>query len=442
MHSIETMSYTVAIVGRPNVGKSTLFNRLIGARQAIVDNTSGVTRDRQYGMVEWGGKEFNIVDTGGFVPRPSDVFEKEIKEQVKIAIEESSLIIFLLDVTVGITDLELEMAKMLRKANKEVLVVINKVDNSSRLYDVNEFYSLGFEAYFPISAISGSGTGELLDAITERMPEQLEKETEPELPRVAIVGRPNVGKSSLLNALVGEPRQIVTEIAGTTRDSVHTRYNLFNKDLLLIDTAGIRKKHKVINHLEFYSVIRAIRAIDESDVCVLVIDAAQGMEAQDVKIFSTAVRKKKGIVIAVNKWDLIEEKSSRSVSEYVEEIKEKIAPFTDVPVIFISALTKQRIHKLIETTLQVHKNLHAQIPTSTLNEVIQQAVQKYPPPAERGRLIKIKYATQVKTRNPAFAFFCNYPKSVKAPYRNYLENEIRRHFDFKGVPLTLVFKEK
>ncbi len=436
------MSYTVAIVGRPNVGKSTLFNRLIGARQAIVDDTSGVTRDRQYGIVEWAGKEFNIIDTGGFVTNSDDVFEKEIREQVKIAIEESSLILFMLDVTVGITDLELDIAKLLRKSKKEVLIVINKVDNAERLYDVNEFYSLGFKDYFPLSSISGSGTGEVLDAITERIEEQPEEKHENHIPRIAIVGRPNVGKSSLLNALIGVPRQIVTDIAGTTRDSIHTRYNLFNKDLLLIDTAGIRKKHKVEENLEFYSVIRAINAIDESDICVILIDATAGIEAQDLKIFSLAARKKKGIIIAVNKWDLVEAKTSKTVNVFEEEIKARLAPFTDVPVIFISALTKQRIFQVVETALKVYEKMHTKISTSELNDYLQAAMQKYPPPAHKGKMVKIKYVTQVSAKNPAFAFFCNHPKYIKEPYRNYLENTIRQKFDFKGIPITLVFKEK
>ncbi|HXH19293.1 MAG TPA: ribosome biogenesis GTPase Der [Chitinophagales bacterium] len=436
------MGFTVAIVGRPNVGKSTLFNRLIGERQAIVDDRSGVTRDRQYGMVHWAGKDFNLIDTGGFVAHSDDVFEKEIREQVQIAIEESSLILFLVDVKTGITELELDIAKMLRKSKKEVLVVVNKVDNLERQYDANEFYSLGFTEYYNVSSISGSGTGELLDAITERIPEKEEEVKDPRIPRIAIIGQPNVGKSSLLNALAGEPRNIVTEIAGTTRDSIHTRYNLFNKDLLLIDTAGIRKQDKVKESIEFYAVIRALKAIDESDVCVLMIDATEGIEAQDLKIFSTAAKKRKGIVIAVNKWDLIEEKHSKTAEEFENEIKSRIAPFTDVPVIFISAKTKQRIFRIIETALEVYKRMHQKIPTSELNEAVKEAVQHYPPPAIRGKLVKIKYATQVGARGQTFAFFCSHPKYIKEPYRNYLENTLRQKFDFKGVPLTLMFKEK
>lgn len=437
------MSYTVAIVGRPNVGKSTLFNRLIGERQAIVDDTSGVTRDRQYGVVTWAGKDFNIIDTGGFVANSDNVFEREIRGQVKIAIEEASLILFMVDVKVGITELELGIAKVLRKSKKEVLVVVNKVDNIGRQYDASEFYSLGFKEYFNVSSISGSGTGELLDAIAGKMPDEdmAGLPDMPGIPRIAIIGRPNVGKSSLVNALAGEPRNIVTDIAGTTRDSIHTRYNLFNKDLLLIDTAGIRKQDKVKENIEFYSVIRAIKAIDEADVCVLMIDATAGMEAQDVKIFSTAVKKRKGIVIAVNKWDLIEGKQTTTTAEFEEEIKSKIAPFTDVPVIFVSALTKQRIFRIIETALEVYKKLYRKIHTSALNEVLQEAVQKYAPPAVKGKLVKIKYATQIGERQ-MFAFFCSHPKYVKESYRNYLENMLRHKFDLKGVPVTIVFKEK
>jgi len=435
------MSYTVAIVGRPNVGKSTLFNRLIGERVAIVDDTSGVTRDRHYGVVTWAGKDFNIIDTGGFVANSEDVFEREVRSQVKIAIEEASLILFMVDVKVGITELELDVAKMLRKSKKEALVVVNKVDNNERQYDANEFYSLGFKEYYNVSSISGFGTGELLDAVTDRIPEEPETDKDNHIPRIAIIGQPNVGKSSLLNALAGEPRNIVTDIAGTTRDSIHTRYNLFNKDLLLIDTAGIRKQEKVKENVEFYAVIRAIKAIDAADVCVLMIDATTGIEAQDLKIFSTAAKKRKGIVIAVNKWDLIEEKHTKTTAEFEEEIKSRIAPFTDVPIIFVSALTKQRIFRIIETALEVYKKLHQKISTSVLNEVLQEAVKKYSPPAVKGKLVKIKYATQIGERQ-MFAFFCSHPKYLKEPYRNYLENTLREKFDFKGVPVTLVFKEK
>jgi len=436
------VSYTVAIVGRPNVGKSTLFNRLVGERQAIVDDISGVTRDRQYGMVNWSGKDFNIIDTGGFVAHSEDIFEKEIRQQVQIAIDEASLILFLVDVKVGITELELDIAKMLRKSKKETLVVINKVDNIERQYDANEFYSLGFKEYFNVSSISGSGTGELLDAVTERMPTDEEEEKDQNIPRIAIVGRPNVGKSSLLNALAGEPRNIVTDIAGTTRDSIHTRYNLFNKDVLLIDTAGIRKRAKVDENLEFYTVIRAIKAIDDANIILLLLDATLGMEAQDINIFSMGVKKRKGIIIAVNKWDLIEGKETNTVDTYTKKIKERIAPFTDVPILFISALEKQRIFRVIEEAIKLYEKLQFKISTSALNDTVQEIVAKYPPPATKGKLIKIKYVTQVNGRTPTFAFFCSHPKYVKEPYRNYLENSLRDRFDFKGVPITLVFKEK
>ncbi len=437
------MSFTVAIVGRPNVGKSTLFNRLIGERQAIVDDTSGVTRDRQYGIVNWAGKDFNIIDTGGFVTHSDDVFEKEIRQQVQIAIEEASLIMFLLDVTVGITDIELDIARMLRKSNKEVLVVINKVDNNQRLYDVNEFYSLGFNEYYPLSSISGSGTGELLDAVTDRMKDEPEEDPDAErLPKIAIVGQPNVGKSSLLNAMIGEQRNIVTDIAVNTRDTIHTRYKLFNKDLLLIDTAGIRKKGKVHENLEFYSVIRAIKAIDDADICVLMIDATTGIEGQDLKIFSLAVKKRKGLIIAVNKWDLVEDKQTNTTEEYEKKIKARVAPFTDIPVLFISALSKQRIFKVIETALEIYDKLQLKISTSKLNDIIQEAVKKYPPPSHKGKMVSIKYSTQIIGRSFAIALFCNHPKYIKDSYKNYIENTLRQKLDLKGVPFSLVFKEK
>lgn len=435
------MGYTVAIVGRPNVGKSTLFNRLVGERQAIIDDISGVTRDRQYGMSHWAGKEFNVIDTGGFVLHSDDVFEKAIRQQVEIAMEEASLILFMVDVTCGITDLEVDMANLLRKSDKDVLIVVNKVDNTERLYQGNEFYGLGFENIYMISSISGSGTGELLDAIAERIEEE-EEVIQDDLPKVAIIGQPNVGKSSLLNALIGAERNIVTEIAGTTRDAIHTRYNLFNKDLLLVDTAGIRKKGKVKEDLEFYTVIRAIKAIDEADVCVLMIDATLGIEAQDLKILSMAVKKKKGILLAINKWDLVEDKDSNSIKRYEETLKSKIAPFSDVPIFFISALNKQRIFKVIESALEIHKNRLQKITTSKLNEVMQAVVQKNPPPAQKGRFIKIKYVTQLPTHTPVFAFFCNHPKYVKEPYRNYLENNLRKNFNLSGVPVKIVFREK
>ncbi len=434
------MSFTVAIVGRPNVGKSTLFNRLIGQRKAIVDDISGVTRDRQYGVSDWNGKQFNVIDTGGFVLHSNDVFEKAIRSQVLIAIEESSLIIFMVDVTTGITDLDMQLAQQLRKSPKTVLVVVNKVDNSKRLMDVGEFYSLGIHHVFPLSSINGSGTGELLDEVAKHI-ELPEKEEDDDIPKIAILGQPNVGKSSLLNALVGEERNIVTEIAGTTRDSIHTRYSQFNRDFLLIDTAGIRKKAKVHENIEFYSVIRAVKAIDEADVIILMIDAQAGIESQDLNILRLAIKKRKGVVIAVNKWDLVE-KETNTTLEFEEKIQDKTAPFTDVPIVFISALEKQRIMKTLDIALNVYKNRQTKITTSKLNEFLEEALRKFHPPSVKGRLIKIKYVTQLPTGTPQFAFFCNHPKLIREPYRNYLENRLREQYNFTGAPIALYFREK
>lgn len=435
------MSFTVAIVGRPNVGKSTLFNRLVGYRKAITDDISGVTRDRQYGVCEWGGKTFNVVDTGGFVPHSTDIFESAISEQVRIAIAEASLIVFMTDVTTGITDLDDFMARELRKSNKPVLLAVNKVDNSERSFLTGEFYRLGFDQVFDLSSISGSGTGELLDEIIARIPEDVEEEETANIPKIAIVGQPNVGKSTLLNTLTGQQRNIVTDIAGTTRDSIHTHYKLFGKEFLLIDTAGIRKKDKVKENLEFYSVIRAIKAIDEADVCLLVIDAQAGIEAQDMAIFRQIELKKKGVVILVNKWDLVE-KETNTMRDYENAIKDRIAPFRDVPIVFISAQEKQRIHKAVEEVMEVFENLQRKIPTSQLNEVMQEEIQKYPPPAYRGEYIKIKYITQLPTRVPSFAFFCNHPDYVRQPYKNYLENRLRERFNFSGVPVNIFMRKK
>jgi GTP-binding protein len=434
--------FTVAIVGRPNVGKSTLFNRLLEQRIAIVDDTSGVTRDRQYGIVDWNGKNFNLVDTGGFVSRSEDVFEREIRKQVQIAIQEANLLIFLCDAATGITDLDQEMADLLRKASSSVLLVVNKVDNSERMLEANEFHGLGFKHVFFISSISGSGTGELLDEITARMPKEAnEAPQEGEIPRFAIIGQPNVGKSSLLNLLVGQERQIVSEIPGTTRDSIHTRYNLFNHDFILIDTAGIRRKNKVHQDLEFYSVIRAIRAMDEADVCLLLLDAQHGMTAQDLSIFSLAVNKGKGIVILVNKWDLME-KQTNTARDYTDKLKERLAPFDDVPIIFTSVLEKTRIFKAMETALAVNENRHRKISTSKLNEVMQKAIESHHPPVVRGNPVKIKYVTQLSASSPVFAFFCNYPDDIKTSYRNYLENQLRANFEFQGVPVKIFFRKK
>ncbi|MCZ2459374.1 MAG: ribosome biogenesis GTPase Der [Chitinophagales bacterium] len=437
------MGFTVAIVGRPNVGKSTLFNRLLEQRKAIVDDVSGVTRDRQYGMSDWNGKLFNVIDTGGFVADSDDVFEKEIAKQVMIAMEEANAVVFMVDVATGITELDDSMAAVLRRTKKPVFLVVNKVDNPERMLEATEFYSLGFENIFFISSISGSGTGELLDAIAEQIPEEASGETDEnsQLPKFAIIGQPNVGKSSLLNALVGEERTIVSDIPGTTRDTIHTHYKLFKKEFILIDTAGIRRKTKVQENLEFYSVIRAIRAMDEADVCLLLIDATKGLSAQDLNIFSLAVRKGKGIVVLVNKWDLVK-KETNTAKEYEAELKKKFAPFSDVPILFISAIEKTRIFKAIEIALEVFENRQRKIPTSKLNEVMLKSVQSYHPPVVRGHPLKIKFVAQLPTHTPSFAFFCNYPDDVKTPYKNYLENQLRKSFNFRGVPLRLFFRKK
>jgi GTP-binding protein len=435
------MAFTVAIVGRPNVGKSTLFNRLLEQRKAIVEDIPGVTRDRQYGIAEWNGKSFYVIDTGGFVPDTEDVFEKEIRKQVKIAMDEASVILFVVDVVNGISELDNAMAQMLRRSAKPVLLVVNKVDNNERMLEANEFYSLGFENLFFISSISGSGTGDLLDAVTDLFKEELEAEEEKDIPKFAIIGQPNVGKSSLLNALIGEERTIVSDIAGTTRDTIHTRYNLFQKDFVLIDTAGIRRKAKVHEDLEFYSVIRAIKALDEADVCFLLLDAEKGITAQDLTIFSLAARKGKGLVILVNKWDLIE-KETNTAKEYEKVLKQRMAPFSDVPILFISAKEKTRIFKAIETGLQVYENKKRKINTSELNDIMLKAIEAYHPPVVRGHPVKIKYITQLPTAVPSFAFFCNFPDDVKTPYKNYLENKLRENFDFTGVPLRIFFRKK
>ncbi|MDE3124430.1 MAG: ribosome biogenesis GTPase Der [Bacteroidota bacterium] len=437
------MGYTVAIVGRPNVGKSTLFNRLLEQRKAIVDDISGVTRDRQYGISEWAGKTFNVIDTGGFVPDSQDVFEKEIRKQVKIAINEADAIIFMVDVAVGITDLDDAMAHLLRQAKKPVYLAVNKVDNGQRELDAAEFYSLGFDTIYTLSSISGTGTGELLDAIVANMPatEEIIETTEKSIPKLAIIGQPNVGKSSLLNALLGEERTIVSDVAGTTRDTIHTYYNLFNKACILIDTAGIRKKNSEKDDLEFYSVIRAIKAMDEADVCLIVIDAQKGITAQDVALFSLATRKGKGVVVVVNKWDLME-KTTNTARDYEKKLKEKIAPFTDVPVLFISALEKTRLLKVLEAGMGVFESKQQKIPTSKLNEVMLKAVEAYHAPVVRGHTVKIKYVTQLPTHIPSFAFFTNFPDDIKMPYKNYLENQLRSHFNFKGVPIRIFFRKK
>lgn len=437
------MSFTVAIVGRPNVGKSTFFNRLLEQRKAIVDDISGVTRDRQYGVAEWIGKSFNVIDTGGFVPQSEDIFEREIRKQVIIAVEEANAIIFMVDAATGITDLDQAMADVLRRSNKPVFLAVNKVDNHDRLLEATEFYGLGFDAIFFLSSMSGSGTGEVLDAVAALITDEQSNDTieKDELPKFAIIGQPNVGKSSLLNALVGTERTIVSDIAGTTRDTIHTHYNLFNKEFILIDTAGIRRKAKVHEDLEFYSVIRAIKAMDEADICLMLLDAEKGINAQDLNIFSMAAKKGKGIVLLVNKWDLVS-KETNTARDYEKNLKERIAPFTDVPILFISAKDKTRIHKAIEVCLDVYENKKRRISTSQLNDVMLKAIESFHPPVVRGNPIKIKYVTQLPTAVPSFAFFCNFPDDVKQPYKNYLENQMRAQFNFTGVPIRLFFRKK
>lgn len=440
------MSFTVAIVGRPNVGKSTFFNRLLEQRKAIVDDVSGVTRDRQYGVADWNGKSFNVIDTGGFVAGSEDVFEKEIAKQVLIALDEADVILFMVDAQTGMTDLDDAMADVLRRSTKPVFLTVNKVDNNDRLLEAAEFYSMGFDQIFFIAAASGSGSGELLDAVTELIPAE-EEEVQPEegeavaLPRIAIIGQPNVGKSSLLNALVGQERTIVSDIAGTTRDTIHTHYNLFKKEFILIDTAGIRRKTKVHEDLEFYSVIRAIKAVDEADVCMLVLDAEKGITAQDLNIFSLAARKGKGLVVLVNKWDLVK-KETNTAKEYEADLKKRLAPFTDVPILFISAKEKTRIFKAIEIALEVYENRRRKIPTSALNDTMLKAVEAYHAPVVRGHAVKIKFVTQLPTAVPSFAFFCNFPDDIKTPYKNYLENQLRQQFDLTGVPIRIFFRKK
>jgi len=434
------MGNIVAIVGRPNVGKSTFFNRLTETRQAIVDEISGVTRDRHYGNVFWNGRNFTVIDTGGYITNSEDIFEEEIRKQVHLAIDEADVIVFLVDVANGITDLDESIANMLRKIKKPVMLVANKVDNSARHLEVPQFYGLGLGEVYGISSINGSGTGDLLDDLVEHFTKE-EEEEESELPRIAVVGRPNVGKSSLINSLIGEERNIVTEISGTTRDSINTRYSKYNHDFILVDTAGIRKKAKVKEDLEFYSVMRSIRAIEYSDVCMLLLDATLGIESQDVTIFHLIHRSKKGVVVLINKWDLVE-KETGSVKEFEAKIREKLEPFTDVPIVFISALTKQRIHKALEEAIKVFENRNRKIPTSKLNEVMQEAIKANHPPAIKGKYIRIKYVTQLPSRTPAFAFYCNLPQYIKEPYKRYLENKIRQNFVFTGVPIQIYMRKK
>ncbi|QEC77267.1 ribosome biogenesis GTPase Der [Mucilaginibacter sp. AW1-7] len=433
------MSNIVAIVGRPNVGKSTLYNRLTETRKAIVDDFSGVTRDRHYGVSEWTDHQFTVIDTGGYVANSADIFEAAIREQVEIAIEEASVILFMVDVTTGITDLDDEIATMLRKSKKPVFVVVNKLDNNALLSDATEFYSLGLGEIYSISSMTGSGTGELLDEVVKHFDDEvLEENTRP---KYAIVGRPNVGKSSIINSLIGKDRNIVTPIAGTTRDSIHIHYNQYGHDFMLIDTAGMRKKTKVKENIEFYSVMRTIKALEEADVIILMIDAVEGIESQDINIFHLAEKNKKGIMVVVNKWDLIE-KNNKTVKVFEEMIREKIAPFTDVPIVFTSVTEKQRVLKVIDVANQVYQNRARKIATSKLNEVMLPIIENYPPPSIKGKYVKIKYITQIAGSSPMFAFFCNLPQYVKEPYYRFIENKLRENFDFSGAPVQVWFRQK
>jgi len=434
------MSNIVAVVGRPNVGKSTFFNRMIQRREAIIDAESGVTRDRHYGKSEWNGKEFSLIDTGGYVEHSDDVFQNEIDKQVHLAIEEADAIIFLVDVKEGLTPMDEDVAQILRKVEKPVFLAINKVDSNKNIQDAMEFYALGLGEYYNISAINGSGTGELLDDLVKALPDKaIEKEDN--LPKFTVVGRPNAGKSSFINALIGEERYIVTDVAGTTRDSIDTHYNRFGFDFKLVDTAGIRRKAKVKENLEFYSVMRSVRAIENSDVCLLLVDAQRGFDGQVQNIFWLAQRNKKGIIILVNKWDLVE-KETNTVKDFKNHILQKIEPFTDVPIVFISVVNKQRIFKAIETAVEVYQNRSKRIKTRKLNDVLLPLIQKFPPPAMKGKYVKIKFITQLPTPYPQFAFFCNLPQYIKDPYKRFLENKIRENFDFHGVPVDIFMRKK
>ena len=431
----------VAIVGRPNVGKSTLFNRLVGQRQAIVDAEAGTTRDRHYGKTDWNGREFSIIDTGGYSVNSEDIFEDEIRRQVMLAIEEADVILFLVEVNTGITDLDMMMAEILRRAKKRTILVCNKVDNYELIYSSHEFYALGLGDPMCISSMSGSGTGDLMDEIMRLLPEDCTAEQEEDLPRITIVGRPNVGKSSMTNALLGEERNIVTNIAGTTRDSIHTRYNKYGMDFYLVDTAGMRKKGKTMEDLEFYSVMRSIRAIEASDVCILMLDAQQGLESQDLNIHNLIVRNRKGCVIVVNKWDLIE-KGNNTMKEWKEALEKRLAPFNDIPIIFTSALNKQRILDVLQTAIRVYESRSRRIPTSEFNDYMLPIIEETPPPSTKGKYIRIKYAMQLPTPTPQFVFFCNLPQYIRENYRRFLENHLREHWDFSGVPIQIYFRQK
>ena len=435
------MSNILAIVGRPNVGKSTLFNRLLERREAIVDSTAGVTRDRHYGKSDWNGVEFTVIDTGGYDVGSDDIFEEEIRRQVQLAVDEATSIVFMVNVEEGLTDTDQEIYQLLRKANKPLYVVVNKVDSAKELLPATEFYQLGIEKYYTLSSATGSGTGELLDDIVRDFPTTEYVDVFEGLPRITIAGRPNVGISTLTNALLGDERNIVTDIAGTTRDSIETVYNKFGHEFILVDTAGMRKKSKVSEDLEFYSVMRSIRAIENSDVVILMIDATKGWESQDMNIFGIAQKNRKGIVILVNKWDLVE-KETNTMKQFENQIREKIALFSDVPILFISALTKQRILKAVETAVEVYENRKKRIKTSKLNEIMLPIIENTPPPALKGKYIKIKYCTQLPTVTPQFAFFCNLPQYVKEPYKRFIENQLRKNFDFTGVPIEVYFRQK
>lgn len=437
------MGNLVAIVGRPNVGKSTLFNRITQTRQAIVNEKEGTTRDRQYGKADWNGQEFSLVDTGGWVVNSDDVFEEEIRKQVLIAVEEADVILFVVDIVNGITDLDMEVADILRRTKKPVILVANKADNYDLLYNAAEFYSLGLGDPVAVSAMSGSGTGDLMDLILSKFTDKVEEIIEEDVPRFAVVGRPNAGKSSIINAFIGEDRNIVTSIAGTTRDSIYTRYNKFGFDFYLVDTAGIRKKNKVTEDLEYYSIVRSIRSIESSDVCILMIDATRGIESQDLNIFSLVQRNNKGLVVVVNKWDLVEDKSQKAIDVFKNAIKSRLAPFTDFPIIFASALTKQRIFKVLEAAKQVYENKMRRVSTSKLNEEMLPLIEAYPPPSNKGKYIKIKYVTQLpNTRIPSFVFFANLPQYVKDPYKRFIENKMREKWDFCGTPINIFFRQK
>jgi GTPase len=432
----------IAIVGRPNVGKSTLFNRLVGRRQAIMDNESGVTRDRSYGHGDWTGKYFTVIDTGGYVHGSDDIFEGEINKQVELAIKEADVILFMVDVDAGLTSLDEEFANVLRRTDKPIYIVANKADTHARAHQMGEFYALGLGIdIFPVSSQSGSGTGDLLDEVVKHFKTEGTEDPDAGIPRLAVLGRPNVGKSSFINMLLGVDRNIVTDIAGTTRDAIDSRYNAFGKEFIIVDTAGLRRKSKVSEDIEFYSVMRSVRALEDADVCIVMLDATRGIESQDVNIISLAEKNRKGIVILVNKWDLVE-KDTHSTKHFEEQILEAIAPIKYVPIIFTSVVTKQRVHKAIETAMEVYEQKTRKIPTSKLNDLILPDIERYPPPSVKGKFIKIKYVTQLPTHNPTFAFFCNLPQYLKEPYTRYLENSIRKHFGFEGVPIKVLFKKK